>query len=89
MVVFATYLYSATDSRRNRPPPINIASYEKTVSDNGFTPRLEDDKKLRHDILEEVKSGGLSSSRPSSPAPMGRHHSRVGSSSRGRPGKKE
>jgi len=86
--MIATYLYSIPDTRRSRPPPINIVEYEKTVADNGFTPRLEEDKRMRLDVLEEVKSAGLSSSRPSSPAPTGRHHSRVGSS-RGRTGKTE
>lgn len=80
MVIFSTYLYSGQEKRRNRPPPINIASYEKTTIDNGYTPRFEEDKSsLTLDPLEGLKTAGLSlsTSRPSSPM---RHHSRVGSS---------
>jgi len=81
VVIFATYLYSSSDRKgRNRPPPISIASYEKTTIDNGYTPREErDEESLRLPLhhLENVKSAGLSTSRPSSPM---RHHSRVGSS---------
>jgi len=73
IVIFATYLYSSPDRTNNRPPPINIASYEKTTIDHGYTPREE--KTLNP--LECIKSAGLSTSRPSSPM---RHHSRVGSS---------
>ena len=72
MVIFATYLYSSQESSRGRPPPINIARYEKTTVDNGFTPKAE-----TLDPLEMLKTSGLSTSRPSSPM---RHHSRVGSS---------
>ncbi|KAE8451601.1 hypothetical protein EG329_003674 [Mollisiaceae sp. DMI_Dod_QoI] len=78
LVIYATYLYSGQEKRRNRPPPINIASYEKTTIDNGYTPRFEEDKSsLTLDPLESLKAAGLSTSRPSSPL---RHHSRVGSS---------
>lgn len=79
IVIFATYLYSGTDRSRNRPPPINIASYEKTTIDNGYTPKYEEDKQLGSKMpsLDTLKSAGLSTSRPSSPM---RHHSRVGSS---------
>ncbi|PBP27948.1 hypothetical protein BUE80_DR001202 [Diplocarpon rosae] len=77
IVIFATYLYSDAERKRNRPPPINIASYEKTTIDHGYTPKLEEVNKLTVDTLEGIKQAGLSSSRPSSPL---RHHSRVGSS---------
>ena len=78
VVIFATYLYSSTGRQRNRPPPINIASYEKTTIDNGFTPKYEEDRsKMTLDPLDGLKNAGLSTSRPSSPL---RHHSRVGSS---------
>lgn len=87
VVIFATYLYSGSERTRNRPPPINIASYEKTTIDNGYTPKFEEDRSrmLTLDPLENVKSAGLSTSRPSSPM---RHHSRVGSS-RGKVFKRE
>ncbi|KFY96717.1 hypothetical protein V498_02520 [Pseudogymnoascus sp. VKM F-4517 (FW-2822)] len=67
VVIFATYLYSLNDKGRARPPPINIASYEKTTIDNGYTP-LEDKKNLLTplDIMDTNKAG-LSTSRPSSP----------------------
>lgn len=81
IVIFATYLYSDTDDKRRRPPPINIASYERTTIDNGFTPR-EEESSMRWPLnpVENLKSAGLSTSRPSSPM---RHHSRVGSSRKG------
>jgi len=75
--MFATYLYSGQDRKRNRPPPIKIVNYEKTTIDNGYTPRYEDDRPMVMGPLESIKSAGLSTSRPSSPM---RHHSRVGSS---------
>ncbi|KAH8801629.1 udp-galactose transporter-like protein [Xylogone sp. PMI_703] len=80
IVIFSTYLYSGPDRKRSRPPPINIASYEKTTIDNGYTPRLEvpaPQDLLMPEPVESLKSAGLSTSRPSSPL---RHHSRVGSS---------
>lgn len=79
-MIFATYLYSGPERTRNRPPPINIADYEKTTIDNGYTPREESRPKFP-DPLESIKSAGLSTSRPSSPM---RHHSRVGTGSRGK-----
>lgn len=97
IVLISTYLYSGAETRRGRPSPINIANYEKTVTDNGFTPRIEEDRE--HMFLEPLTphqsatlrspsllSGpeGLSTSRPTSPNPEKRH-SRRGS---GR-GKKE
>lgn len=82
VVIFATYLYSGPERKRSRPPPINIASYEKTTIDNGYTPRYEEDRSSMQlpvvlDPLENIKAAGLSTSRPNSPM---RHHSRVGSS---------
>ncbi|KAN0098570.1 udp-galactose transporter-like protein [Hyaloscypha variabilis] len=78
VVIFATYLYSGPDRKWKRPPPINIASYEKTTIDNGVTPKYEEDRsRMTLDPLDGLKNAGLSTSRPSSPM---RHHSRVGSS---------
>jgi UDP-sugar transporter A1/2/3 len=78
VVIFATYLYSGIDRKRNRPPPINIASYEKTTIDHGYTPKYEEDgSQMTLAPLDGLKAAGLSTSRPSSPM---RHHSRVGSS---------
>ncbi|QSZ37057.1 hypothetical protein DSL72_009149 [Monilinia vaccinii-corymbosi] len=82
IVLFATWLYSGPERKRNRPPPINIVSYEKTTIDNGFTPKYEEDgSSLTLDPLSGLKGPGagasLSTSRPSSPM---RHHSRTGSS---------
>ncbi|PQE15667.1 nucleotide-sugar transporter protein [Rutstroemia sp. NJR-2017a BBW] len=80
IVLFATWLYSSSE-RRNRPPPIKIASYEKTTIDNGFTPKYEEDRSSMTldplNTLAAPKSAGLSTSRPASPM---RHHSRAGSS---------
>ncbi|CZS98922.1 hypothetical protein WAI453_008471 [Rhynchosporium graminicola] len=81
VVIFATYLYSSADRTRGRPPPINIASYEKTTIDDGYTPRFEESKMLSVEPLENLKQAALSTSRPSSPM---RHHSRIGSSRGGK-----
>jgi len=80
IVIFATYLYSGSERKRKRPPPINIASYEKTTIDNGYTPRDEGKQlQLPPGAMDSIKSAGLSTSRPGSP--MGqRHHSRAPSS---------
>ncbi|KAI9890350.1 MAG: hypothetical protein M1814_004260 [Vezdaea aestivalis] len=72
VVIFATYLYSGKD--RLRPPPINIASYEKTTIGGMETPSYEDHTKMTP--VTPLKSSGLSTSRPSSPM---RHHVRVAS----------
>ncbi|KFY02802.1 hypothetical protein O988_01891 [Pseudogymnoascus sp. VKM F-3808] len=74
VVIFATYLYSLNDKGQTRPPPINIASYEKTTIDNGYT-HSEDKKNLLTplDIMDTNKAG-LSTSRPNSPV----GHSRAG-----------
>ena len=87
--MLSTYLYSDEDSkRRNRPSPIKIANYEKTTIDRGYTPKFEDEKSellrpAQHmsNGLTALKVEGLSTSRPSSPM---RHHSRVGTGSKGR-----
>jgi len=81
IVIFATYLYSNPERKqRNRPNPINIASYEKTTIGQ-YTPMEEKSQhqiqlQLPVDGLEALRSAGLSSSRPSSPL---KHHSRAGS----------
>jgi len=80
IVIYATYLYSGPERNRNRPPPINIASYEKTTIDNGYTPKEDDTLRIPLSSVENIKSAGLSTSRPSSPM---RHHSRVGSTRKG------
>ncbi|KAI9825400.1 MAG: hypothetical protein M1832_001130 [Thelocarpon impressellum] len=68
VVMFATYLYSSQD--RHRPPPINIAKYEKTTI--GSDAYFDDNAKPP----TPFKSTALSTSRPASPM---RHHSRVAS----------
>ena len=72
MVIFATYLYSGGEVLKPRPPPIRIASYEKTTIDHGYTPKAE-----TLDPMGLMKNAGLSTSRPGTPV---RHHSRVPSS---------
>ncbi|KAI0518034.1 nucleotide-sugar transporter-domain-containing protein [Xylaria bambusicola] len=71
-VLFATYLYTSPDRKRRRPPPINIASYEKTTIDPMLTPQSNGRLSVPNPI-DSVKSLGLSTSRPSSPL---RYHSR-------------
>ncbi|KAI9758829.1 MAG: Sec63 [Chaenotheca gracillima] len=78
IVLFSTYLYSRHE--RPRPPPINIASYEKTTigsvrgsgSRGGGESYFDDQPKN----LTPIRASGNSTSRPSSPM---RHHSRVAS----------
>ncbi|KAI1278331.1 nucleotide-sugar transporter-domain-containing protein [Xylaria sp. FL0933] len=72
LVLFATYLYTGPDRKRGRPPPINIANYEKTTIESLNTPQSVDRLAVPNP-LDSVKSLGLSTSRPSSPL---RHHSR-------------
>lgn len=59
MVIFATYLYSKPDRSRTRPPAIRIASYEKTIVDNGNGHLNPLDTTSKH--------ASLASSRPDSP----------------------
>ncbi|KAK7753141.1 UDP-galactose transporter Gms1 [Diatrype stigma] len=79
-VLLSTFLYSGPDRKRGRPPPIRIASFEKTAIESMNTPRYSDDRLSVPDPLEAVRSMGLSTSRPASPL---RHHVRV-PSARGR-----
>ncbi|KAI3333454.1 nucleotide-sugar transporter-domain-containing protein [Ustulina deusta] len=72
LVLFATYLYTGPDRKRGRPPPINIAIYEKTTIDPMNTPRSTDRLSVPNPF-DSAKSLGLSTSRPSSPL---RHHIR-------------
>lgn len=77
IVVFATWLYNINDSsqeRSLRPPPVRIYNYEKTNTERA---RLHENDAPRKTPTADLKSLGLSSSRPSSP---GHHHSRIGSS---------
>ncbi|KAF9635214.1 UDP-galactose transporter [Lasiodiplodia theobromae] len=66
IVLFSTYLYTSND--RARPPPIKIASFEKTIVDreNGFfdmTPGTGGGNLLKTPRVDQ----GLSSSRPTTP----------------------
>ncbi|KAI0203645.1 UDP-galactose transporter [Astrocystis sublimbata] len=70
LVLFATYLYTDR-SKRARPPPINIVSFEKATIDPMNTPR--NDRLEVPNQFDNAKSLGLSTSRPSSPL---RYHSR-------------
>ncbi|KAF2999108.1 hypothetical protein E8E14_001939 [Neopestalotiopsis sp. 37M] len=73
LVLTSTYLYSGPDRKRGRPPPINIATYEKTTIDPMNTPRPSGDRLTVPNPMESAGSLGLSTSRPSSPL---RHHVR-------------
>ncbi|KAH8666873.1 nucleotide-sugar transporter [Xylariales sp. PMI_506] len=73
LVLTATFLYTGPDRKRGRPPPINIVTYEKTTIDPMNTPRYVDDRLAVPNALENTKTLGLSTSRPSSPL---RHHIR-------------
>jgi len=74
LVVASTFMYTG-ERRRNRPPPIRIASYQKTTIDPATTPQRTNDRLTVPTPLAVMKSMGLSTSRPSSPL---RHHSRSG-----------
>ncbi|KAI1362287.1 nucleotide-sugar transporter-domain-containing protein [Xylaria arbuscula] len=74
-VLLATYLYTGPE-RKGRPPPINIANYEKTTIDPMLTPKSSSDRLSVPNPMDGVRSLGLSTSRPSSPL---RHHSRAAS----------
>jgi solute carrier family 35 (UDP-sugar transporter), member A1/2/3 len=81
--MFATYLYSVQD--RRRPPPIRIASYEKTTI--GGDPSYFDapapvfPKTPKSPSLGVKKDTGRSTSRPGTPT-IERHHFRVSSGRR-------
>lgn len=70
LVLFSTWLYSGPE-RKGRPPPINIATYEKTVI--ASTPRVPSPDGTR--LLNPMDSAtlGLTTSRPATPL---RHHAR-------------
>ncbi|KAK1759842.1 UDP-galactose transporter [Echria macrotheca] len=65
LVLASTYMYSIPERKRGRPPPIHIASYEKTTVDS--TPRILDQNKLSVNPMESAGALGLSTSRPASP----------------------
>ncbi|KAL2158826.1 hypothetical protein VTH06DRAFT_4018 [Thermothelomyces fergusii] len=70
LVLGAAYTYSLPERKRARPPPITIASYEKTTIEG--TPRYVDQTRLTVNPLDSAAGGdgasiGLSSSRPASP----------------------
>ncbi|KAK4243800.1 nucleotide-sugar transporter-domain-containing protein [Corynascus novoguineensis] len=75
LVLAATYAYSLPERKRTRPPPITIASYEKTTIEG--TPRYVDQDRLSVNPLDSALargsagggggSLGISSSRPASP----------------------
>ncbi|KAK4151583.1 hypothetical protein C8A00DRAFT_45248 [Chaetomidium leptoderma] len=65
LVLAATYMYSLPERKRARPPPITIASYEKTTIEG--TPRYLDQDRLTVNPLDSARGAGLSSSRPASP----------------------
>lgn len=73
LVLFSTYLYSATDRIAHRPPPIKIASFEKPMIESVFTPgattpRSGELRKMTLDPMDARGRGlGLSTSRPNSP----------------------
>ncbi|MCJ1350114.1 MAG: hypothetical protein MMC33_000095 [Icmadophila ericetorum] len=73
LVVFSTYLYNSQE-RSPKPPPIRIHDYEKTTIDSESARRGE----FLKTPTTPLKSAGLSTSRPGSPAPLNR-----GSSTRG------
>ncbi|KAI1436470.1 UDP-galactose transporter [Xylaria sp. CBS 124048] len=67
LVFLATYLYAASPGRqRQRLPPISIVNYEKTTVDVVSTPQSSSRLGVPGQ-LDNVKSLGLSTSRPSSP----------------------
>ncbi|KXJ88453.1 nucleotide-sugar transporter [Microdochium bolleyi] len=73
LVLASTFMYTG-GSRRSRPPPIRIASYQKTTIDPAMTPERTNDKLAVPTPQDVMKSMGMSTSRPSSPL---RHHSRT------------
>lgn len=85
----SAYLYSGPERRlRGRPPPIRVASFEKTAVDR--TPRFTDPARLAADPMDDalrpdagsssllaMPATGLTTSRPASPM---LHHARTPSS---------
>ena len=71
-------MYSMPERKRGRPPPINIASYEKTTIDGA--PTVIDESRLSVNPAGPNKAIGLSTSRPASPM----HHLSRTPSSRGK-----
>lgn len=79
-MIASAYLYSGPERRRGRPPPISVASFEKTAIDR--TPRFTDPAKLNADPMDSLKPDtgalmpptGLTTSRPASPL---LHHART------------
>ncbi|KAK4097995.1 nucleotide-sugar transporter [Parathielavia hyrcaniae] len=72
LVLGAAYMYSLPERKRARPPPITIASYEKTttVPAEGTPRYLDQDRLSVNNPLDSARNGGagaLSSSRPASP----------------------
>ncbi|KAK4119045.1 nucleotide-sugar transporter [Parathielavia appendiculata] len=65
LVLGAAYMYSLPERKRARPPPITIASYEKTTVEG--TPRYLDQDRLSVNPLDSARGAALSSSRPASP----------------------
>jgi UDP-sugar transporter A1/2/3 len=60
-------LYSGAERRRGRPPPISVASFEKTTVDR--TPRYTEESRLNTDPMDSLRPPmtGRSTSRPASP----------------------
>lgn len=82
LVLVAVWLYSSPERVRSRPAPLRIASFEKPAIERTFTPgstpRGLDARRLNMDPFD-AKGLGLTSSRPSSPAPTPRQVSRTNS----------
>ncbi|KND92536.1 UDP-N-acetylglucosamine transporter [Tolypocladium ophioglossoides CBS 100239] len=71
LVLLATYLYSVPERSLHRPPPVRIASFEKSTvvpltPTPGATPRMADLTRLNSDAFE-VRGLAMTTSRPSSP----------------------
>jgi len=83
-VIAATYLYTSDWRRGARPPPTNIARYEKTTIDDGHAPYTPSSERRNlldpMDLLEGASGAGRSTSRPGSPT---RSLSRMGGRERG------
>lgn len=78
IVSYATYLYSSPDRPSNKISPINFINYEKTTIDIDHGLQYEEERTKicsGPDLVDGLKSEGLSSSTPNSPK---RSHSRGG-----------